>query len=380
MEIHAPLPTYKSFYLISAFVVFALLARNTSFASKENRKLDAKPMYIGLPSKSLDIKWMYIAENMYKEVKISYLANPPDSANKIIFWKIHYFPSNKSRSSFKRNVVNNTFNNLTELTTEIVSMQPGRVREIFHLRIKSIPRNISSFGFECRVSYNVVWIVPSTKIITIKVAVPPVVKMIVHKGEGDHVPKGSPIYIRCSASGFPQPSLEMKKGSATLSSTRKLKDNEIILTLPKVQPTDAGLYVCVASNIADVARSFSSITVRYIELKETKDTVIQSVIGSRKDLNCPIRGYPQILYSWFKGTKKLGSLQELTVKLEKNDQFGNYTCKGMNDAGTRNITFSIIHNPSTSQRNANGIGSSSITKPYFAAYIILLILCGSLLC
>ena len=93
-------------------------------------------------------------------------------------------------------------------------------------------------------------------------AVPPVVKMIVDKGPGDHVPIGRIISIRCSASGFPPPSLEMKKDSVPVQSAKRPKDNEVVLTLHNVQPADAGQYVCVASNIADVDRSFTSITVR----------------------------------------------------------------------------------------------------------------------
>ena len=160
---------------ILAFVVITLLARNTSFASQGNGELDAKPMYIGLPGKSLEIKWMYIAENMYKDVIISHMAKTSNDLGKIDvsktkLWKIHYFASNKSSVTFKIDALNNTFNNLTELSSETVSMQSGRVRVIFHLRIKSIPRNISSFGFLCTVRSNNPWIATSEKIITIKVA------------------------------------------------------------------------------------------------------------------------------------------------------------------------------------------------------------------
>ena len=162
-----PSTVITSYFL--AFVVIALLARNTSFASEGNGKLDAKPMYIGLQGKSLDIKWMYIAENMYKEVIISHLMTS-NVIGKIKLWKIHYFASNKSSVTFKIDAPNNTFNNLTELTSQTVSMQSGRVRVIFHLRIKSIPRNISSFGFLCSVKPNNLWTTNSEKIITIKVA------------------------------------------------------------------------------------------------------------------------------------------------------------------------------------------------------------------
>ena len=93
-------------------------------------------------------------------------------------------------------------------------------------------------------------------------AVRPVVKMIVDKGPGDHVPIGRIVSIRCTATGFPQPSLEMKKDSAPVHSAKRPRENEIVLTLDDVQPADAGQYVCVASNIADVDRSFTSITVR----------------------------------------------------------------------------------------------------------------------
>ena len=81
-------------------------------------------------------------------------------------------------------------------------------------------------------------------------AVTPTVKIPIKKEEEIDVPKGRDVSLRCQVtSGFPQPKIEWRKEEKILPS--KLIDPHIaVLELRKVQPVNAGRYVCTAKNIA----------------------------------------------------------------------------------------------------------------------------------
>lgn len=80
-----------------------------------------------------------------------------------------------------------------------------------------------------------------------------------------------------------------------------------------------------------------------IELNSGVPLKVTSALGSLVDLSCPIEGYPQVMYSWIKGNKQLGHRRGLTVKLDKGEDFGNYTCNGKNGFGSKKVTFEIYN-------------------------------------
>ncbi len=83
---------------------------------------------------------------------------------------------------------------------------------------------------------------------------------------------------------------------------------------------------------------------------------LQSEKGKTEILQCPVGGYPAPVYSWLKhdihNTEiRLGTLKELRVKIDSKDDFGNYTCRGQNDAGVRTVVFAVTNKRKSSFPN-----------------------------
>jgi len=55
------------------------------------------------------------------------------------------------------------------------------------------------------------------------------------------VKETSPVVLNCNASGFPEPSFKWTKDGQSLSKSKQLN-------IQRVQRSDAGIYVCTASN------------------------------------------------------------------------------------------------------------------------------------
>ncbi len=66
--------------------------------------------------------------------------------------------------------------------------------------------------------------------------------------------------ITCSASGVPTPDIFLKQDDATRKMAKATKS--ITYTIPKIQPRDAGTYVCEAKNVFRSATNDDVITVR----------------------------------------------------------------------------------------------------------------------
>ena len=67
-------------------------------------------------------------------------------------------------------------------------------------------------------------------------------------------------------------------------------------------------------------------------------------MGKSEELDCPIEGYPPVIYSWLKNKRQITALKGITIKMDKKDKFGDYTCKGQNDAGVETVVFSVVKN------------------------------------
>ena len=98
---------------------------------------------------------------MYERVSISIPEDGPGSGN-LKLWDLRYFAKNRTFATNKFNVPSSIFNNLTEFKRETNS--------IFVLIIKTVPRNISSFAFNCRMEFGSSWAVPKNKKIIVRVA------------------------------------------------------------------------------------------------------------------------------------------------------------------------------------------------------------------
>ena len=151
------------FYTYLVFLGLFLIAQLVQLSETidQNGRLVGNDTYIGIPGKRLTINWTYIGTEKYKSVSIFLPEGGPRSGN-LKLWEIKYFAHNGTFSTKKLDVPNSVFNNLTEFRSETNS--------VFILVIKSVPRNISSFWFLCRLGFSSPWIVPKDKKITVSIA------------------------------------------------------------------------------------------------------------------------------------------------------------------------------------------------------------------
>ncbi|XP_065069196.1 receptor-type tyrosine-protein phosphatase F-like [Rhopilema esculentum] len=357
-------------FILGFLVLASLLERNDA----KKGTVEAKEMYTGVPGKNLTLTWTWTGHKMYDYASI-YIPDKSSSktAGAVILnklWHIKYFPSNNSIAKYKLNIVNSTFNNLTELDTGTGS--------IISLNIRAVPRNLSRFEFIFRLQDNDAWAPVIEKKIIVRVAVLPTVKITMETGGTTDVPQGRVMTAICKATGFPLPKIEIRKDNSKLQVVQ-VSGNEVSLKLKSVTSNDAGRYSCYATNVAGTTRSDAVLSVTYIQMNIKSSTVIQSALGKAEDLNCPIDGYPPLTYKWYypqcNKNSPVGWSKEITIQLDKETKFGNYCCIGQNNIGLKTATF-MIKGEAIKPKKRSGINSGTTTKTGImlpiAAFVILL--------
>ena len=129
-------------------------------------RLEGNNTYIGLPGKKLTLIWTYTGTEPYQRVSIFIpQINPQTGKTTSVpkLWDLIYFAENRTFSIHKYNIHYSIFNNLTEFS-KIKS------RSVFVLVLKSVPRNVSSFEFLCRLEKEEKWEIPKEKKVTVHVA------------------------------------------------------------------------------------------------------------------------------------------------------------------------------------------------------------------
>ncbi|KAL1022832.1 hypothetical protein UPYG_G00032950 [Umbra pygmaea] len=155
---------------------------------------------------------------------------------------------------------------------------------------------------------------------------------------------GQEVKIRCSSRGYPAPRIVWTHNDMfIMGSSRHRMTPEGSLLIRNMHQKDAGVYGCLASNVAGTDSQTSILT--YIESPVV--TVVLSEIliglGDTAILACTASGIPQPEIKWYKGDlllrpssfmdidRRVGTL---TIKETQDVDAGDYTCVAVNPAGT----------------------------------------------
>ncbi|XP_015725366.1 hemicentin-1 isoform X1 [Coturnix japonica] len=195
--------------------------------------------------------------------------------------------------------------------------------------------------------------------------------------------EGSEVSIRCSATGYPKPTLVWTHNEMfIIGSNRYRLTPEGTLIIRKAVPKDAGVYGCLASNSAGTEKQISILT--YIEGPTV--TVVQNEIlvalGDTTIMECKTTGIPHPQVKWFKGDLELRASAFLIIdthrgllKIQETQELdaGDYTCVATNDAGRASgqITLDVGSPPIFTQEPSDesvDVGSNITLPCYVQGY------------
>ncbi|XP_028301363.1 hemicentin-1 isoform X2 [Gouania willdenowi] len=162
---------------------------------------------------------------------------------------------------------------------------------------------------------------------------------------------GDDVRIRCSASGYPPPRLVWTYNDMFMTPTsrhRMIPDGTLVIK--NMERKDEGVYGCLATNDAGTDKMTSTLT--YIEFPVVTASLSEILIGigDTAVMACSATGVPQPEIRWYKGDVRLhsSSLLEvdtqagtLTIRDTQDADAGDYTCLGVNNAGTSSGKISL---------------------------------------
>ncbi|NWR24142.1 NCAM1 protein, partial [Emberiza fucata] len=131
------------------------------------------------------------------------------------------------------------------------------------------------------------------------------------------------ITLTCEASGDPIPSITWRSSSRNISSEEKTLDGRIVvrsharvssLTLKDIQYTDAGEYICTASNTIGQDSQAMYLEVQYAP-KLQGPVAVYTWEGNQVNITCEVFAYPSAVISWFRDGQLLPSSNYSNIKI-----------------------------------------------------------------
>ncbi|XP_054658799.1 neural cell adhesion molecule 1 isoform X4 [Grus americana] len=171
------------------------------------------------------------------------------------------------------------------------------------------------------------------------------------------------ITLTCEASGDPIPSITWRTSTRNISNEEKTLDGRIIvrsharvssLTLKEIQYTDAGEYVCIASNTIGQDSQAMYLEVQYAP-KLQGPVAVYTWEGNQVNITCEVFAYPSAVISWFRDGQLLPSSNYSNIKIyntpsasylevtpDSENDFGNYNCTAVNRIGQESSEFILV--------------------------------------
>ncbi|NXR06220.1 NCAM1 protein, partial [Semnornis frantzii] len=171
------------------------------------------------------------------------------------------------------------------------------------------------------------------------------------------------ITLTCEASGDPIPSITWRTSTRNISSEEKTLDGRMVvrsharvssLTLKEIQYTDAGEYICTASNTIGQDSQAMYLEVQYAP-KLQGPVAVYTWEGNQVNITCEVFAYPSAVISWFRDGQLLPSSNYSNIKIyntpsasylevtpDSENDFGNYNCTAVNRIGQESSEFILV--------------------------------------
>eukprot|EP00070_Physeter_catodon_P050301 XP_028357195.1 neural cell adhesion molecule 1 isoform X1 [Physeter catodon] len=181
------------------------------------------------------------------------------------------------------------------------------------------------------------------------------------------------VTLTCEASGDPIPSITWRTSTRNISSEEKASwtrpekqetlDGHMVvrsharvssLTLKSIQYTDAGEYICTASNTIGQDSQSVYLEVQYAP-KLQGPVAVYTWEGNQVNITCEVFAYPSATISWFRDGQLLPSSNYSNIKIyntpsasylevtpDSENDFGNYNCTAVNRIGQESLEFILV--------------------------------------
>ncbi|XP_048965915.1 neural cell adhesion molecule 1 isoform X1 [Canis lupus dingo] len=181
------------------------------------------------------------------------------------------------------------------------------------------------------------------------------------------------VTLTCEASGDPIPTITWRTSTRNISSEEKASwtrpekqetlDGHIVvrsharvssLTLKSIQYTDAGEYICTASNTIGQDSQSMYLEVQYAP-KLQGPVAVYTWEGNQVNITCEVFAYPSATISWFRDGQLLPSSNYSNIKIyntpsasylevtpDSENDFGNYNCTAVNRIGQESLEFILV--------------------------------------
>ncbi|OXB72513.1 UNVERIFIED_CONTAM: hypothetical protein H355_016382 [Colinus virginianus] len=169
---------------------------------------------------------------------------------------------------------------------------------------------------------------------------------------------GHRVDIPCSAQGSPPPAITWFRGSSAVPidsghSTHSLGG---ALSISSIQLSNAGIYRCIASNVAGSDTSEITIQVQGNLDPPYNNPFQERVVNQRIAFPCPVKGVPKPVIKWLHNGRELTGREPgisileddtllIIVSVTPSDN-GEYVCVATNDAGSTERKYNLkVHVP-----------------------------------
>ncbi|XP_027961829.1 neural cell adhesion molecule 1 isoform X5 [Eumetopias jubatus] len=171
------------------------------------------------------------------------------------------------------------------------------------------------------------------------------------------------VTLTCEASGDPIPTITWRTSTRNISSEEKTLDGHMVvrsharvssLTLKSIQYTDAGEYICTASNTIGQDSQSMYLEVQYAP-KLQGPVAVYTWEGNQVNITCEVFAYPSATISWFRDGQLLPSSNYSNIKIyntpsasylevtpDSENDFGNYNCTAVNRIGQESLEFILV--------------------------------------